>query len=152
DRCCDHALVMPNLEPPVRNAEDVQSYHDRLRARFQHKFPLMTFKLLPSTTPEMIREMKGLVAADKLYPAGVTINSEDGFGADVLAWKEGPRLTAFLDAVEEMEKQDLVLSIHAESPDVFCLDREERCILFVRELLSTFSKLRVVVEHLSTHR
>ena len=80
------ALVMPNTTPPIRTGADAMAYKasilDAQRTTIGSDWsfePLMTIKLLSSTTPEIVREAHaaGVVAA-KLYPAGVTTNSDDG--------------------------------------------------------------------------
>lgn len=81
-RCFARAIVMPNLVPPVTNAEQAQAYKARIEAarpsgsQFQ---PLMTLYLTNQTTAEDIREAKKAgVTACKLYPAGATTNSDAG--------------------------------------------------------------------------
>src|SRR5271154_758816 len=80
------ALVMPNTTPPIRTGADAKVYKARILDTARTVLgsdwgfePLMTIKLLPTTTPEIVREAHaaGVVAA-KLYPAGVTTNSDDG--------------------------------------------------------------------------
>ena len=76
------AIVMPNLVPPVTNAELAMQYHQRIMAakpsaQFQ---PLMVLYLTDQTTAEDIKAAKasGIVYAAKLYPAGATTNSSSG--------------------------------------------------------------------------
>ena len=76
------ALVMPNLTPPVCTAEDAKAYRGRILAatRGLEFEPLMTIKVLPGTTAECVAAAKRAgVVAGKLYPQGVTTNSEDGW-------------------------------------------------------------------------
>ena len=54
------AIVMPNLVPPVVDADSAQAYYDRIkaenpRAGFE---PLMVLYLTDQTTPEDIRKAK----------------------------------------------------------------------------------------------
>jgi dihydroorotase len=144
---CNSALVMPNTLPPILSTEDVHRYFREIIAANDTFRPLMTCKLVPSTTPEMIRELKGIgVTAFKLYPEGVTINSEDGIGRDDLC---SPSLN-FMDQLAEIEQQGMVLCLHGEMPGVFCLDRETAFLPFVIMLLSNYPKLKVVLEHITT--
>jgi len=142
------ALVMPNLDPPVLTGADAERYRkeilgarpsDGAGSDFE---PLMTIKIVPSTTPAIIRDAAAAgVVAGKLYPEGVTTNSSDGV-RDVLALGE---------VFAAMAEAGLVLCLHGETPDAFCLDREERFLFEVLpELARSFPELRIVVEHVST--
>src|SRR5262249_47816462 len=85
DRCCAHALAMPNLPPPVTSPEGLTAYRETLRKHLSHTKPLMSFKLIATTTPEHVRALRAAGAvAGKLYPEGVTTNSEDGIGRNCL--------------------------------------------------------------------
>lgn len=72
-RTFGRAIIMPNLVPPVRNAEQADAYRQRILAarpagsRFE---PLMVLYLTDRTQPSEIREAKasGFVHAAKLYP------------------------------------------------------------------------------------
>ena len=138
------ALVMPNLTPPVCTGADALAYRERILAATEGSGfePLMTIKLFPGTTAEVVKSAKGVgVIAGKLYPQGVTTNSEDG-------WSE---IEALDGAFAAMEEAGLVLCLHGEAPDAFCIDREER---FVEDTLPAiarkFPKLRIVLEHVTT--
>src|SRR5690554_6996846 len=74
---------MPNLQPPVMNAEQALAYRKRILAQAPAGStfdPLMVLYLTDNTTPEMILEAKaaGNIEAVKLYPAGATTNSSSG--------------------------------------------------------------------------
>jgi dihydroorotase len=138
-------LVMPNTEPPVVTGADAERYRKEIlsvRPDGSPFEPLMTIKIVPSTTPAIVRDAAAAgVVAGKLYPEGVTTNSSDGV-RDVLAL--GSVFAAMSDA-------GLVLCLHGESPDAFCLDREERFLFEVLpELARSFPDLRIVLEHVST--
>ena len=78
------AIAMPNLKPPVVNAEMALAYYQRIKDCVPEDCepfePLMTLYLTDQTTPEMIADAKatGLIVACKLYPAGATTNSDSG--------------------------------------------------------------------------
>ncbi len=81
------AIVMPNLTPPVVNAEQAQAYFDRITAATpaQAQFkPLMVLYLTNATTVQDIIDAKnsGVVVAAKLYPAGATTNLTVTGGGD----------------------------------------------------------------------
>ena len=140
------ALVMPNLSPPVLTGADVTSYRDSIMKLCRENDldfqPMMTIKLLPSTTAGMVMAAKAAGAiAGKLYPMGVTTNSEDGWENIKVMW---PVFAA-------MQECDMVLCLHGEEPDEFCMDRESA---FVRKALpdiaNAFPDLRIVLEHVTT--
>jgi dihydroorotase len=139
------ALVMPNLIPAVLTADDALAYRNRiLKASPNEAFePLMTIKLTPGkTNVEHIFEAKraGIIAG-KLYPQGVTTNSEDG-------WEDIEQLWSIFEAMADC---GMVLCLHGELPGIFCLDREK---MFVENVLPTISReypaLKIVLEHVTT--
>lgn len=59
----------------------------------------------------------------------------------------------FYQVFGEMEKQDLVLNLHGESPsgkDVTVLNAEETFLHTLMDLHKRFPKLRIVLEHFAT--
>lgn len=146
------ALIMPNLQPPVRTLADASAYRSRIlstippTSSFQ---PLMTLYLTDETSPADISAAaaSGIVVAAKLYPAGATTNSSAGV----------TRLSNITSALHAMEAAGMVLCIHGEvtrdedGADVDVFDREAA---FVRDvlpgLLSAHPQLRIVLEHVTT--
>lgn len=161
------ALVMPNLNPPVTNAEEAMSYRQRILTAldsFEKKRqiawrdhpdahttllpldfdPLMSLYLTDATTPEIITAAKatGVVYACKLYPKGATTHSNAGV-TDIMA---------LLPVFRTMAENDLLLLVHGESTDpaVDIFDRESAFLPVIQSILSQVPKLRVVLEHVST--
>jgi dihydroorotase len=138
-------LVMPNTVPPVLTASDAEAYRGEIADAVPagHRFePLMTIKVVPSTTADTVRRARaaGVVAA-KLYPEGVTTNSGDGV-RDVMA---------LADTFAAMAEVGMVLCVHGEAPDAFCLDREARFVgRTLPRLVDAVPSLRIVLEHVST--
>jgi len=142
------AIVMPNLQPPVRTTQQALDYRERILgalpdgAEFE---PLMTLYLTDDTPPEEIARAKlsGRVFGVKLYPAGATTNSESGV----------TRLSRCFHTLEKMEELGLPLLVHGESadPHIDVFDREQT---FIEEVLgptvARFSNLKVVLEHITT--
>ena len=142
------AIVMPNLNPPVRTTREALAYRERVLAalpadaRFE---PLMTLYLTDDTPPEEISSAKrsGRVHGVKLYPAGATTHSDAGV----------TRLSRCFHAVERMAEIGMPLLVHGEvtDPEVDVFDRESA---FVEEVLgplvARFPTLRVVLEHVTT--
>lgn len=135
------AVVMPNTVPPITTPEKLSGYRDAIVAAAPGLLPLMTFKLIPGLTPDSVPLLREAGAvAGKLYPAGVTTNAEDGVSN-----------VRVMDGVfRAMETEGLVLCIHAEDPDAFCLDREEAFIPTVAGIAERHPALRIVVEHVSS--
>lgn len=142
------AIVMPNLRPPVTNAEQALAYRERIlahRPAGSNFEPLMTLYLTDNTTPEVIAEAAatGVVKAVKLYPAGATTNSDSGV-------TDLGKLNAVCDALDEA---GMPLLIHGEVThshvDIF--DREKQ---FLDEILTPLaakhSNMKIVVEHITT--
>lgn len=133
--------VMPNTLPPVKNAEDLIKYHEELKAVGTDLEFLMTFKVMPDTSPEVIPELKAAGAvAGKLYPLGVTTHSEDGV-ADI---------EALFPTFQAMQEANLVLCLHGEVPGEEALKREEAFLPTLQTLHKNFPKLRIILEHASS--
>ncbi|UAA38294.1 dihydroorotase [Paraneptunicella aestuarii] len=146
-RCFRRAIVMPNLVPPVTNAEMALQYRSRIEAAapagsdFE---PLLTLYLTNKTLPEDIITAKraGILAA-KLYPAGATTNSDAGVAS----------LSALYPVFETMAEQGMLLLVHGEVTEshVDIFDREQRFIdEHLRAIVETIPSLKVVMEHITT--
>ena len=141
------ALVMPNTDPKVLTAEDAETYYWEIETRrrrllAKHNFrPLMTIYLTEKTTPATILKARAAgVFASKLYPEGATTNSQGGV-SDV---------EKIYPALEKMEELGMVLSIHAEEPKAFCLDRETAYLDTFWKIYWDFQELKIVWEHVTT--
>jgi len=141
------AIVMPNLVPPVTNADLAKQYHERIMATqpAKHFQPLMVLYLTDDTTAEDIQLAKdsGLVFAAKLYPAGATTNSSSGV-TDVNNISE---VLAAMQAVE------MPLLIHGEvtDHDIDIFDREAVFIdTILKPLVANYPDLKIVLEHITT--
>jgi dihydroorotase len=145
------AVIMPNTTnpntgkpAPILTADNARRYYAEITNRCGNEFdPLMTIQITDNTTPEIIAEAKKAgVIAGKVYPLGVTTNSQNG----LRSYRE-------MDHVwEAMEQAGMLLLLHGESPepDVFCLDREEKFLSVLEEISEGFPKLKIVLEHITT--
>ncbi len=140
------AIIMPNLVPPVTDANMAMAYRERiLEAAGDHPFePLMTLYLTETTTPEDIREAKaaGILAA-KLYPAGATTNSASGV----------TDIKRIYPVLEAMSDAGMLLLTHGEVTDaeIDIFDREKVFLdRILAPTLKAFPNLRVVLEHITT--
>lgn len=142
------AIVMPNLKLPITTTQQALAYRQRILQSLPQGVtfePLMTLYLTDRTSPEEIKKAKasGYVVAVKYYPAGATTHSDEGV-TDI------KKCEAVLAAMQE---QDLPLLIHGEvtDPKVDMFDREKVFIeKILQPLVQRFSKLRVVLEHITT--
>jgi dihydroorotase len=138
------ALIMPNTNPPIKTDVDALRYKQDIQncIPLKHSFePLMTIKLGDWTTrDDIIKAKRAGVIAGKLYPEGVTTNSEDGV----------KHIASLYDVFSAMQDCDMVLCLHGEKPDAFCLDREVEFLKDVMFLVDCFPKLRIVLEHITT--
>jgi dihydroorotase len=141
------AIIMPNLVPPVLNAEQALGYKERIlahRPEGNNFEPLMVLYLTDNTTPEMIFEAhKAGVVACKLYPAGATTNSDSGV-TDILNT---------YPALEAMQKCGMKFLLHGEVTDssIDIFDREKAFIDRTLSVLNNeFPELKMVMEHITT--
>lgn len=142
------AIIMPNLVPPVINANDAAAYRDRILAAMPEGAsfePLMTLYLTEDTNPAELAaaHASGLIKAVKLYPAGATTNSASG-----VANFDNVRAT-----LDKMAEIGCPLCVHGEvtDADVDIFDREA---VFIDRVLDPIRKaipgLRVIMEHITT--
>ncbi|KAK3937217.1 dihydroorotase homodimeric type [Diplogelasinospora grovesii] len=141
----DTVFVMPNLVPPLTTVEAVLDYKSQLQAITGDAVHyLMSLFLHPSVTPEVIAQAaKAGITGVKMYPQGVTTNSENGVAS----------IEAFYDTFAAMEEHDMVLNLHGEvleslAPEGTTL--EEAFLPTLKKLHEKFPKLRIVLEHCTT--
>lgn len=142
------AIVMPNLVPPVTNAQQAQSYKERIMAAQasspRQLEPLMVIYLTDNTTADDIVAAKAAGAvACKLYPAGATTNSDSGV----------TDINNIYPALEAMQKNDMLFLLHGEvtDSDIDIFDREKVFIdRTFKQLANDFPGLKMVLEHITT--
>ena len=137
------AIVMPNLVPPITSKEELLAYKSRiLKACEDEAFtPYMTLFFKPTYTKEFLASIKDELTAIKLYPAGITTNSEGGLsGFDV------DELRPTLDAMSDL---NIPLCVHGET-NGFVMDREAEFVSIYEMLASNFPKLKIIMEHITT--
>ena len=136
------AVVMPNLVPPVTSLEDVQSYKKRVIAAAPNDYfePYMTL-FYKNYDKAFLESVADEIVAIKLYPAGITTNSDGGVSSfDIEQMRET------LDAMSEL---GIPLCVHGES-DGFVMDREAEFMSVYELLASNFPKLKIIMEHITT--
>jgi len=137
------AIIMPNLVPPISTKEALIAYKERiLKACGNDTFtPYMTLFFKPTYTKVFLESIKDELTAIKLYPAGITTNSEGGLsGFDVEELR--PTLTA-------MSELNIPLCVHGET-NGFVMDREAEFASIYAMLATNFPKLKIIMEHITT--
>ena len=137
------AIIMPNLVPPVSTKEELLSYKTRiLNACKDDTFtPYMTLFFKPTYTKDFLESVRDELTAIKLYPAGITTNSEGG-----VSGFEVEDLRQTLEAMAELE---IPLCIHGET-NGFVMDREAEFVPVYEKLATAFPKLKIIMEHITT--
>jgi len=136
------AIVMPNLVPPVDTKEAVIAYKNRiLNAIGDDNFkPFMTLFFKPYTK-EFLEDVKDEISAIKLYPAGITTNSEGGV--------ESIDTVALAPTLNAMAELNIPLCVHGET-NGFVMDREKEFMNVYDALATAFPKLKIIMEHITT--
>ena len=137
------AVIMPNLVPPVSSKEEIIAYRERImEAVGEEAFtPYMTLFFKPDYDRAFLEEVREELTAIKLYPAGITTNSEGGVsGFDV------EELRPTLEAMSDL---NIPLCIHGET-NGFVMDREAEFVPIYEKLASAFPKLKIIMEHITT--
>ena len=137
------AIIMPNLVPPVTTIEEVKAYKNRIKEAIgdENFEPLMTLFFKDDYSYEFLKEAKKEISAIKLYPAGITTNSEGGVSSiDSDSLKE---------TLEAMSELNIPLCIHGES-NGFVMDREKEFVPVYEELATKFPNLKIIMEHITT--
>ena len=137
------AIIMPNLIPPVTSIEDVIAYKKRIKdATCKDDFePYMTLFFKSSYDYDFLKEAKKHVKAIKLYPLGVTTNSEGGVSSmDIEELRE---------TLEAMSELGIPLCVHGET-NGFVMDREAEFGSVYKQLASNFPNLKIIMEHITT--
>ncbi len=134
-------VIMPNITPPITTLEALHAYRKRvLEACGNHLFlPYMTMFLKPYEE-SFFEEAAAHIIAMKLYPAGVTTNSEEG----------AKNIDSLEPQLKAMEALNIPLSVHAEthSPNLF--EREQNFLPILEHIAKKFPKLKVMFEHISS--
>ena len=136
-------LPMPNTKPPITTGEQALAYVEAIRAAGFEGAIVPTIKLTVQTKEKDLRHAKRLgVKAVKIYPQGLTTNSEDGMARHHL-----PRLDW---AYAVMEEVGLHLLWHGEMPGETNLNREICFLAELGRIAAKFRKLKITMEHITT--
>ncbi len=136
------ALIMPNLVPPVTTLEDVKAYKERIIAAVPNDYfePYMTL-FYKNYDKKFLSDVKEHITAIKLYPAGITTNSEGGVSSF--------NIEEMHETLEAMSILGIPLCVHGET-DGFVMDREAEFMNIYDLLATNFPDLKIVMEHITT--
>jgi dihydroorotase len=134
---------MPNLVPPITDLKSLKSYKSRIEKAIgdENFTPLMTLFFKDDYDEKFLKEAREHISAIKLYPAGITTNSEGGVS--------GIDSESLRGTLEAMSKLKIPLLIHGES-NGFVMDREKEFVPVYEELAQNFPDLTIVMEHITT--
>ncbi|HEC1752283.1 TPA: dihydroorotase [Campylobacter lari] len=135
-------VIMPNLITPLTETNALKAYKERiLKACKNEDFtPLMTL-FFKDYDEQFLEKIKDELFAIKLYPAGITTNSDNGISSFDIE-----KLKPTLNAMSEL---GLPLLVHGETND-FVMDREANFAKIYEKLAKNFPKLKIVMEHITT--
>jgi len=153
------AIIMPNLVPPVSTKEELIAYKQRIKqaigmdAADEDEFediedfsddggfePYMTL-FYKNYDEEFLTDVAEEITAIKLYPAGITTNSEGGV--------KNFDIEEMRPTLEAMARMNIPLCVHGET-DGFVMDREAEFMNIYDELATNFPDLKIIMEHITT--
>jgi dihydroorotase len=137
------ALIMPNLVPPITTKEALLSYKDRIKeaCKDDNFEPYVTLFFQNDYSYEFLEDIRSDIIGIKLYPAGITTNSETGVSSmDVEVLRP---------TLESMSKLGIPLCIHGETKG-FVMDREKEFMPIYESIAKAFPDLKIIMEHITT--
>lgn len=133
-------VIMPNLMSPVDSLEKVLQYQSQITTVCaDNSFtPYMTLFFRPYSREELVAAKKHIIGI-KLYPAGITTQSENGV----------TDFSAIEQTLEYMQELEIPLLVHGET-NGFVMDREQEFLFVYDDMVRNFPKLHIVMEHITT--
>ncbi|MFT5701207.1 MAG: dihydroorotase [Desulforhopalus sp.] len=133
-------VIMPNLISPVDSLAKLNEYKKEILLcdNTDYFTPYMTLFFKEYTRQELA-EAKDYIIGIKLYPAGVTTQSENGVSD----------FSSINSTLGYMEELGIPLLVHGETGG-FVMDREKDFLPVYQQLAETFPKLHIVMEHITT--
>lgn len=135
-------VIMPNLITPLTEINTLKSYKKRILKACKNEdfIPLMTL-FFKDYDEKFLEKIKDELFAIKLYPAGITTNSDNGISSFDIE-----KLKPTLNAMSEL---NIPLLVHGETND-FVMDREANFAKIYEKLAKNFPKLKIIMEHITT--
>ena len=138
------ALIMPNLVPPITTKKALLSYIERIKEATKEQNDFEAFVTLffqADYSYEFLKDIKDSIIGIKLYPAGVTTNSETGVSS--------MDINVLRPTLESMSKLGIPLCVHGET-NGFVMDREKEFMPIYESIASAFPDLTIIMEHITT--
>ena len=136
------AVIMPNLVPPVTDPGAMVAYSERIAAAMGDtpfsRYMTLFFTQQTEQQLTIAKDTPGFFGF-KLYPAGITTNSEGGVA----------NLADADSTLSMMQEMGIPLLVHGESHG-FVMDRESEFLAVYRNLATKYPKLRICMEHITT--
>ncbi len=134
------AVIMPNLISPVDSLIKVEQYRNDIKKCCGHENfePFMTLFFRPYTREEL-EQVRDKIIGIKLYPAGITTQSENGVSD----------FSAIEPTLQIMEDLQIPLLVHGES-NGFVMDREKEFLDVYQTIATQYPRLHVIMEHITT--
>lgn len=135
-------LIMPNLIPPLDTLESVKAYKERIMATIPNDYfePYMTL-FYKNYDKKFLASVVGEIMAIKLYPAGITTNSDGGISSF--------NIEEMRETLQAMSELEIPLCIHGET-NGFVMDREAEFMSIYELLAKEFKDLKIIMEHITT--
>lgn len=133
-------VIMPNLISPVDSLVKVNQYKKAIiEGTSDLDFtPFMTL-FFKEYSREELAEAKDKIIGIKLYPAGITTQSENGVSD----------FSSISNTLSHMEELGIPLLVHGETGG-FVMDREKDFLPVYKQIAEQFPKLHIVMEHITT--
>ncbi len=149
-------VAMPNTTPPIKTGVDKVKYWEDIYSHIPqgNSFkcePIIPIKLLWNedfkTTPKVIEDAHDLgVRCAKMYPLGVTTNSQDGIGLE--------DISKLKETFQKMAELGWILQIHGEHPgkEILATHREYMFHPHFVKIHEGVPNLKMIFEHISDRR
>ncbi len=134
------AVIMPNLVEPVNSRDKLVRYRQAIYDAIGDELfiPYMTLFFRQYSEAELAGVKDDIIGV-KLYPAGITTNSEAGVS----------NLRDIESTLSLMQEMGIPLLVHGESGG-FVLDREKEFLEVYGQLANAYPRLTIIMEHITT--
>jgi dihydroorotase len=144
-------MVMPNLKPPIGTTDQAIAYLNQLievrnkLGNSELEFIMSLYLNEKLDREELIKAKAAGINNIKMYPLGVTTNSDNGVSD----------IKKFYPTFESMQDLDMIFNIHGEVPsdesqNICVMNAEISFLPILEQIHKDFPKLRIILEHTTT--